>query len=175
MPLCWAEPDEHVMIGPQFIEETIEKIRIICDRLKAVQSRQEKYVDLHRREVEFEVGNFVFLKVSPMRGVTRFGIKGKLAPRYVGPFEITERISDVAYCLRLPPQLSHVHFHVSMLKKYTRDPSHVLPCTKIPLQLNVTYKEQPTEILAKEVHLFKNKEALMVKVRWERHTKEEAT
>ena len=106
-----------------------------------------------------------------IRGVTRFGIKGKLALRYVGPFEITERIGDMAYRLRLPPQLSHIHdvFHVLMLKKYTRDPSHVLPYVEIPLQPDVTYKEQPAKILAREVRLFHNKEAPMVKVLNERH------
>ena len=108
---------------------------MILDRLKAVQSRQKKYVDLHHKEVEFDVGNFIFLKVSPMHGVTRFDIKGKLALRYVGPIEISERIGDVAYRLRLPPQLSHVHdvFHVSMLKKYTYASSHILSYTEIPL------------------------------------------
>ena len=101
-----------------------------------------------------------------MRGVTRFGIKGKLASRYVGPFMIVERIGDVAYHLDLPPQLSHVHdvFHVSMLKKYTLDPSHILPYAEIPLQANVTYEEQPVEILAREVRMSLYKKTLMVKV-----------
>ena len=101
-PLCWAEPDERVTIGPQIIASTTEKIRGIQERLKVVQSRQKSYADLHRREVEFDVGDYVFLKVTPMRGVTRFGVKGKLAPRYVGPFEVIERIGEVAYRLNLP-------------------------------------------------------------------------
>ena len=101
-PLCWAEPDERVTIGPQIIASTTEKIRGIQERLKVVQSRQKSYADLHRREVEFNVGDYVFLKVTPMRGVTRFGVKGKLAPRYVGPFEVIERIGEVAYRLNLP-------------------------------------------------------------------------
>ena len=90
---------------------------------------------------------------------------------------IVERISDVAYHLNLPPQLSHVHdiIHVSMLKKYMLDPSHVLPYAKFPLQLDVTYKEQPTKVLAREIHLFNHKETPMVKVRWEKHIDEEAT
>ena len=130
-------------MGPQFVEETTEKIRAIQDRLKVVQSHQKSYVDLHRWEVEFNVGDYAFLKVSPMCGVTRFGIKGKLAPRYVRPFMIIERIDDVAYRLNLLPQLSHVHdvFHASILKKYTPDPSHILPCAEIPLQSDVTYEE----------------------------------
>ena len=104
--ICWAEKEKHVAMGPQIVKETIEKIQVIWDRLKVVQSRQKSYADLHRREVELNVGDYVFLKVSPMLGVTRFGIKGKLAPRYVGPFMIVERISDVAYRLDLPPQLT---------------------------------------------------------------------
>ena len=150
---------------------------MIRDRLKAVQSRQKKYVDLHNREVEYDVGDFFFLEVSLMRGVMRFGINGKLAPRYVGPFEITERVHDIDYRLRLPPQLGHVHdiFHVSMLKKYTHDPSHVLPYVEIPLQLDVTNKEQLVEILARRVCMFHNKETPMVKVHWEIHNEEEAT
>ena len=117
--------------------------------------------------MEFNVGDYVFLKVSSMRGVTRFGVKGKLAPRYVGPFMIVERIGDVAYRLNLPPQLSHVYdvLHVSMLKNYTPDPSHVLPYVEIPLQSNATYEEQPMEILAREIFLFNHKETPMVKVR----------
>ena len=95
----------------------------------------------------------------------------------MGPFEITNRIGDVAYHLRLPPQLNHVHdvFHVSMLKKYTCDPSHVLPYAQNPLQPDVTYEKQSTKILAREVHLFHNNEASIVKVSWNRHIKDEAT
>ena len=139
---------------------------MIHDRFKAVQSRQKKYKGLHCREVKFNVGNFIFLKVYLMRGITRFGINGKLAPRYMGTFEMTNKMGDVAYRLRLPPQLRHVRdiVHVSMLKKYTYDPSPTLPYAKIPLQLSVIYEEQPAEILAREVHLFHNKETSMVKV-----------
>ena len=95
----------------------------------------------------------------------------------MGPFKTVEKIGEVAYRLNLPPQLGHVHniFHMSILKKYTRDPSHVLPYAEIPLQANVMYKEQPIEILAKEVCLFHHKETPMVKVRWEKHSEEEAT
>ena len=127
--------------------------------------------------MEFSVGNYMFLKVSLICGVTRFGIKGKLASRYVGPFMIIKRIDDVAYRLNLLPQLSYVHdvFHVSMRKKYTIDPSHILPYAEISLQPDVTYKEQPVEILAREVHMFHHKKTPMVKVLWERHSKEDDT
>ena len=97
-PLCWAEPKGHVVMGPSVIEETTEKIRAIRDRLKTVQSFQKSYADLHRWEVEFSVGDYVFVKVSPMRSVIRFCIKFKLAPRYLSPSEIVKKIGDVAYC-----------------------------------------------------------------------------
>ena len=93
--------------------------------------------------MEYDIGDFVFLKASPMHGVTRFGIKGKLAPRYMRPFEIVEKIGEVSYRLNLPPKLGHIHniFQVFMLKKYTRDPSYVFPYADIPLQVDVTYEE----------------------------------
>ncbi|KAL5538397.1 hypothetical protein UlMin_045742 [Ulmus minor] len=96
--------------------------------METAQSRQKSYADKRRRPLEFQVGDSVFLKVAPMKGVMRFGKKGKLSLRFIGPFEILERIGKVAYKLALPPELSSVHnvFHVSMLKKYVSDSSHVL-------------------------------------------------
>ncbi|KAM6599449.1 hypothetical protein CsatA_019058 [Cannabis sativa] len=112
-----------------------------------------------------------------MRGVTRFGVKGKLAPRYIGPFEVIERIGEVAYRLNLPGQLGHVHnvFHVSMLRKYTPDPSHVIEYEAIPLQEDVTYEEQPVKILARELKVLRNREIPVVKVLWRNHREDEAT
>ena len=94
----------------------------------ASQSRQKSYADAKRRDVEFEVGDYVFLRVSPMRGVKRFRTKGKLSPRFIGPFQILDRLGAVTYRIALPPSLSGVHnvFHVSMLRKYVSDPTHVL-------------------------------------------------
>ncbi|KAL5541142.1 hypothetical protein UlMin_044374 [Ulmus minor] len=96
--------------------------------METAQTRQKSYADKRRRSLEFQVGDLVFLKVAPMKGVMRFGKKGKLSPRFIGPFEILERIGKVTYKIALPPELSSVHnvFHVSMLKKYVSDPSHVL-------------------------------------------------
>ena len=164
-------------MGPQVIKDITEKIRALRDWLKTVQSRQKSYADLNRWEVEYNLGDFVFLKVSPMHGVTRFGIRGKLAPRYIGLFEVVEKVGEVVYRLNFPTKFVHVHnvFHVSMLRKYTRDLSHVIPYADIPLQADVTYKKQPKEFLAKEIRLFHNKEIPMVKVHWEKHTKEEVT
>ncbi|KAI0531327.1 hypothetical protein KFK09_000880 [Dendrobium nobile] len=95
-PLNWAETGERKVIGADLVDDATEKIRLIRDRLRAVQDRQKKYYDAKHRSVEFDVGEFVFLKVSPMKGVNRFGKAGKLSPRFVGPFEISERIGKVA-------------------------------------------------------------------------------
>ena len=96
-PVCWEEVGERKLAGPELVQITSEKIPIIRDRLRTAFSRQKSYADPKRKHVEFGVGEYVFLKVSPMRGVMRFGKKGKLAPRYVGPFEIVDRVGDVAY------------------------------------------------------------------------------
>ena len=122
------EAGEKGLLGPKIVQETSEKIKLIRERLLVAQSRQKSYVDLRRRPLEFVEGDFMFLKVSPKKGIVGFGKKGKLAPRFVGPFEVVQRIREVAYHFALPPQLSLVHdvFHVSMLRKYHPDPSHVI-------------------------------------------------
>ncbi|KAL5554940.1 hypothetical protein UlMin_037176 [Ulmus minor] len=111
--------------------------------METAQSRQKSYADKRRRPLEFQVGDSVFLKVAPMKGVMSFGKKGKLSPRFIGPFEILERIGKVTYKLALPPELSSVHnvFHVSMLKKYVSDPSHVLEHEPIQVNEDLTYEE----------------------------------
>ena len=118
-PSCWAEVADTVATGPEVIQDHIEKVRQIRQRLQAVQDWQRKYTDPHRRVVEFRTGKFNYLRVSPRKGHRRFGFKGKLAPRYTGPFEIMERIGKVAYRLALPPQLAGIHdvFHISMLRR----------------------------------------------------------
>ena len=127
-PLCWTEVGESSIIGPDLIKDTSEKVSLIRQRLLMTQSRQKSYTDVRRRPLEFEVGDHVFLKVMPKRGVVSFGKRGKLSPRFIGPFEILERIGIVEYRLALPPSMSDVHevFHVSMLQKYTPDPTHVV-------------------------------------------------
>ena len=123
------------------------------------------------------VGDQVFLRVSPMKGVMRFGKKGKLSPRYIGPFEILERIGAVAYRLALPPELSMVHpvFHVSMLRKYMPDPSHVIMPQTIQLDENLSYVEEPIAIVDRQVKKLRSKEVPSVKVIWRNHSREEAT
>ncbi|KAA0047536.1 pol protein [Cucumis melo var. makuwa] len=144
--------------------------------MHTAQSRQKSYADVRRKNLEFEVGDKVFLKVAPMRGVLRFERRGKLSPRFVGPFEILERIGPVAYRLALPPSLLTVHdvFHVSMLRKYVPDPSHVVDYEPLEIDENLSYTEQPVEVLAREVKTLRNKEIPLV-VLWRNHRVEEAT
>ncbi|KAK6121534.1 hypothetical protein DH2020_044725 [Rehmannia glutinosa] len=150
-PICWHEVGEKKEIESEvgrntdFIEETIEAIRIIGQRIETAQSRQKNYADVRRRPLEFEVGDSVFIKVAPMKGVMRFGKKGKLSPRYVGPYVITKRIGKVAYELDLPGEMSAIHnvFHVSMLKKYVPDPSHVIQTQTAQIREDLSYEEKP--------------------------------
>ena len=139
--------------------------------------RQKKYTQNRRQPLEFKVGDKVFLKVSPMRGVMRFGKNGKLSPRYVGPFEVIERIGEVASRLALPPMLSKLHdvFHVSMLKKYLHDPSHVLNYESLDVDPKLAYEERSVEIRDRKDKMLRNKVVPLVKVLWRNQAVEEAT
>ncbi|XP_017976429.1 PREDICTED: uncharacterized protein LOC108661944 [Theobroma cacao] len=145
--------------------------------MSTAQSRQKSYVDNRRRDLEFQVQDHVFLKVSSTKGVMRFGKKGKLSPRYIGPFEILERVGVVAYRLAVQPDLSNIHpvFHVSMLRKYNPDPSHVIQYENIQLQDDLTYEEQPVAILDRQVKKLRSKVVASVKVLWRNHISEEVT
>ena len=129
------------------------------------------------RNLEFEVEDRVFLKLSPWKGVVRFEKRGKLNPRYIGPFEIVERIGPVAYRLDLPEELSRVYnvFHISMLRKYIPDPSQVLETLEIELRDDLSYEEQPVQILGREEKELRNKTISLVRVLWRNHLVEEAT
>ena len=122
-PICWAEVVDGPLLGPEIVQETTEKVKFIQQRLKTAQSRQKSYADVRRRDREYEVGDHVFVKVTPMKGQTRFGVIGKLAPRYVGPYEIIEKINLVAYQVVLPSEMEHIHnvFYISMLRDYLKD------------------------------------------------------
>ncbi|KAA0036866.1 ty3-gypsy retrotransposon protein [Cucumis melo var. makuwa] len=176
-PVCLGEVGEQRLMGPELVQSTNETIQKIRSRMHTTQSRQKSYADVRRKDLEFVVGDKVFLKVAPMRGVLRFEKKGKLSPRFVGPFEILERVGPVAYRLALPPSLSTVHdvFHVSMLRKYVPDPSHVVDYEPLEIDENLSYTEQPVEVLAREVKTLRNKEIPLVKVLWRNHRVEEAT
>ncbi|KAL0534150.1 hypothetical protein IC582_028434 [Cucumis melo] len=176
-PVCWGEVGEQRLMGPELVQSTNEAIQKIRSRMHTAQSRHKSYADVRRKDLEFEVGDKVFLKVAPMKGVLRFARRGKLSPRFVGPFEILERIGPVAYRLALPPSLSTVHdvFHVSMLRKYVPDPSHVVDYEPLEIDENLSYVEQPVEVLAREVKTLRNKQIPLVKVLWRNHRVEEAT
>ena len=156
---------------------TSEKIDLIHKRLQTAQSRQKSYYDSSRKKVEFEVGDMVFLKVSPMKVVMRFGKNGKLSPRFVGPFEILKCISKVAYKLVLLPTLAGVHnvFHVSMLRRYIPDPSHVLNYKRLKIKDNLTYEEVQIQILDRKDHVLRIKTISLVKVLWKNDIVEEAS
>ncbi|XP_073018392.1 uncharacterized protein [Primulina eburnea] len=152
-------------------------VALIQERLKTAQSRQKSYADVRRRPLAFEVGDHVFIKIAPLKGVMRFGKKGKLSPRYIGPFEILNKIGERAYRLALPPDLDRVHniFHVSMLRKYIANPSHVLRYESLELLPNLSYDEKPVQILDRKVKVLRNKEIGIVKVLWRNQVIEEAT
>ena len=148
-PLGWTEVEESSITGPDLIRDTLEKVSSIGQRLLMAQIQQKSYADVRHRPLEFEVGDHVFLKVVPKRGVVRFGKRGKLSPRFIGPFEILERVGTVVYRLALPPSMSGVHevFHVSMLWKYTPDPAHVVDWGQIEVDTDGTFEEGPVCIL----------------------------
>ncbi|XP_058008044.1 uncharacterized protein LOC131182502, partial [Hevea brasiliensis] len=176
-PVCWDEVGERRLTRPELIQLTLEKVRQIRDRLLTAQSRQRSYADPKRKDVEFMIGDHVFLRVSPMKGIMRFGKKGKLSPRFVGPFEILERIGAVAYRLALPPGFAHVHpvFHISMLRKYVPDPSYVLQPQTMQIRDDMSYEEQLVKILDRQIRKLRSKEVALIKVLWHNHSSSEAT
>ena len=153
-----------------------EKVRVIQQRLKTVSDRHKSYIDLKIKDIEYEVGDKVFLKVSPWRKILWFRTKGKLSPRFIGPYDILERIGPVAYRLALHPKLSKLHvFHVSMLRRYHYDESHILPVQDVQVQSNFTYDEQSKVIISREVKQLRNKQVPLVKILWQHRGIEEAT
>ena len=176
-PICWEEVGTRSFHGPTLIADTTEKVLQVRERLKTAQSRQKSYADKRRRKLEFPIGDWVFLKTSPMKGTIRFGQKGKLSPRYMGPFEIKSIIGDVAYRLKLPPEFAGVHdvFHVSMLRKYVRDPSHVIRYDEVQVKPNSTYVERPLRIIDEKEQVLRTRTIRWVKLLWDHHGPEEAT
>ena len=176
-PLCWTELSERKVIGPDLIQETEEKVKIIRERLKVVTDRQKSYANMKRKDIRYEVSEKLFLKVSSWKKVMRLGKKSKLSPRFIGPYEVIKKVGPVAYHLALPQELEKIHnvFHVSMLRRYRSDPSHVVSSETIELIPDLTYEEEPVEILAREVKELRNKKIPLVKVLWRNHKTEEAT
>ena len=140
-----AEVGDSQITGPELVVDTTEKIAQIRQRMAAARDRQKSYADKRRKPLEFQVGDRVLLKVSPWKGVVRFGKRGKLNPRYVGPFEILGRIGKVAYRLNLPEELSGVHnvFHVSNLKKCLSDETLIVPLKELTIDEQLHFVEEP--------------------------------
>jgi hypothetical protein len=176
-PLSWSEIEEHQIFGPDLVTKAEDKVKLIQANLKTVQSRQKSYVDQRRKPLQFQVGDYVYLRVSPTKGVQRFGIKGKLAPRYVEPFEITESCGPVAYRLHLPSWLTAIHdfFHISQLKKCIKVPTEIIEQQAIEIEPDLSYVEQALQILDTKERITRRKKLKMYKILWDHHTIDEAT
>ncbi|KAK8570645.1 hypothetical protein V6N13_103049 [Hibiscus sabdariffa] len=175
-PLGWMGLSERRFLGPEVVQQTEDTVRVIRDRLKAAFDRQKAYADLKRKQIEFSVGDQVFLKVSPWKKVLRSGQKGKLSPRFIGPYRVVDRIGSIAYRLELPPELQLIHdvFHVSMLRRYRSDPSHMISIEEIEVRSDLSYEEEPIQILARDEKVLRSKTISMVKVLWSNHGSSEA-
>ncbi|KAJ0614604.1 putative nucleotidyltransferase, Ribonuclease H [Helianthus annuus] len=167
-PLCWSNAGDRQLVGPDVVQETTDKIAQIRDRIKAARDRQKCYADRRRKPLEFEVGDKVLLKVSPWKGVACFGKRGKLNPRYIGPFRILERIGLVAFKLDLPAELNGVHdtFHVSNLKKSLTQDTVVIPTDEIHIDDTLHFVEEPVEVTDWKVNKTRRSSVKLVKVRW---------
>ncbi|XP_073137027.1 uncharacterized protein [Henckelia pumila] len=148
-PLFWDDLSETQVTGPDMIREMSNKLKLIQIRMRTAQDRQEKYANMRHRPLSFEQGDRVFLKLSPFQGTVRFRKRGKLSPRFIGPYEVLDKVGDLAYRLALPPALSGIHdvFHVSMLRKYEPDASHILSPDEAELDETLSYFEHPIQIL----------------------------
>nr|GEZ87992.1 putative reverse transcriptase domain-containing protein [Tanacetum cinerariifolium] len=156
-PVCWAEVGEAQLTGPEMIQETTEKIILIKQRIQPAQDRQKSYADQKQKPMEFEVGDRVMLKVSPWKGVVRFIKRGKLNPRYIGPFKVLAKIGDVAYRLELSQELGRVHhtFHVSNLKKCYADEPLAMPLEGVHIDKTLQFVEEPVKIMEREIKRLK--------------------
>jgi hypothetical protein len=165
-PLMWSNVEEKTLEGPAFVKEAEEKVALIRKRLLEAQSRQKSYADNRRRELKFEEGDFVYLKVSPMRRVKRFQVKGKLAPRFIGPYPIIGRVGPAAYHLELLESMSDIHnvFHVSQLRKCLQIPENHIEEETIQIQKDLQYREKPVKILDSAVRKTRNSEVRLCKV-----------
>jgi hypothetical protein len=168
-PLSWSQTGERKIFGPDLVVEAEDKVKLIQNNLKTAQSRQKSYADIRRRPLQFYVGDFVYLRVSPIRGIQRFGVKGKLAPRYIGPFEILEICGPVAYRLQLPSQLAAIH------NKCVKIPTEIIDSQAIEIEPDLTYMEYPIRILDTKERSTRRETTKIYKIQWNHHTEEEAT
>jgi hypothetical protein len=175
--LMWSEVRDRIIEKPDFIAAAEDKVAEIRENLKEAQSRQKSYAGKRRCAISFDVGDHVYLKVSPIRGTRRFQVRGKLAPRFIGPFPILKKVEAVAYKIRLPDEMSGIHdvFHVSQLRKCLRVPEEQVVQDSIDLQEDLRYQEVPVRILDKVTRRTRTSSVTIYRVQWSRHTEAEAT
>ncbi|GJU42920.1 putative reverse transcriptase domain-containing protein [Tanacetum coccineum] len=166
-PICWAEVGDAQLTGPEIIHETTKKIFQIKKRIQATRDRKKSLADRNHKPIEFQVGDMVMLKVSPWKGVIRFGKRGKLNPRYIRPFKVLAKVGTVTYRLELPNQLSRIHstFHVSNLKKCYADEPLAISLDEIQIDDKPNFIEEPVEIMDREVKQLKQSRIPIIKVR----------
>jgi hypothetical protein len=175
--LSWSGSGERVIIGPDIVIEAEEKVKQIQANILAAQSRKKSYADKRCSPMEFEVGDHVYLRVSPMKGVHRFAIKRKLAPRYVGLYPIVDKYGPMSYQVELPTRLSGVHnvFHASQLKRCLKPPADIVIEDTIPLEPDLTYKAHPIMVLNQQDRVTCNKTTRFYKIQWNDHSEDEET
>nr|GEU89574.1 putative reverse transcriptase domain-containing protein [Tanacetum cinerariifolium] len=167
-PICWTEVGEAQLIGPELIQETTEKIIQIKQRMQTTRDRQKSYADLKRKPIEFQIRDKIMLKVSPWKGVVRFGKRGKLNPKHVGPFKVLDKVGTIAYKLELPQELSRVHntFYVSNLKKCNADEPLAVSLDGLHFDDKLHFVEEPVEIVDQKVKRLKRIRIPLIKVQW---------
>ena len=176
-PLSWSQTGESKIFGPDLVTKAENKVKLIQANLKAAQSQQKSYVDKRRKPLQYEVRDHVYLRVSPTKDIQRFGLKGKLVPRYIGPFEILEICAPVAYRIRLPSRLAAVHnvFHISQLKKCVKVPEEIIEQQYLEVEPDLSYVEYPMKKLDSKERSTRREKVKMYMIQWNHHTEEEAT
>ncbi|KAK1687062.1 hypothetical protein QYE76_047910 [Lolium multiflorum] len=182
LPPNWSEVGESQVFGPDVLREAEEKVHKIREYLKTALVKFKSYADKRRREMTFEIGDFVYLKVSPLKGMQRFQLKGKLAPRYVGPFKVLSRRGEVSYQLELPEEMAAVHnvFHISLLRKCLEVPEKTevfknIDHRSVDINTDLTYREVPIRILEEAYRTTRTRSIKFLKIQWSNHTEDEAT
>ncbi|XP_052880458.1 uncharacterized protein LOC128286787 [Gossypium arboreum] len=167
---------QQVKAEHQLPSETKDKVCLIRERLKAASGRQKSYADLKKKDIEYSIGDMVFLRVLPWKKVLRFGRKGKLSPQFIGPYWILKRVGLVAYQLELPSELDYIHdVYVSMLRRYHSNPRLIVLVEQIEMRLDLTFEEEPIQILDRDVKVLHRKSIPLVNVQCWNHSTEEVT
>jgi len=174
-PNCWLEPGEKQFAGPEIVQLTADKVKVAREALRVARDRQKSYADKRCRPFDFKVGEMVMLKVSPWKGIIRFGKRGKLSPRFIGPFKILEKVNEQAYRLELPPELDGIHstFHVCYLRKCLANEVSVIPLEDVSIDPKKKIVDEPVEILDRKERKTRGKVIKLVLVKW-KHTRGES-